>query len=180
MDSASADAARPHDDGADLGDLMHVVFRRLRRRWSAQLEPLGVTPHQVRALRGVAEGAGGGIGSGAEARAASRPVSGPVADDDGGVRLRDLAERLRIAPRSATDVVDQLESRGLVERAADPADRRAVRIRLTDAGRGLLRRVHEARRTEAADFFAVLAPADRAELARLLARVAANPAEGIE
>ena len=176
MDSASADAARPHDDGADLGDLMHVVFRRLRRRWSAQLEPLGVTPHQVRALRGVAEGAGGGIGSGAGARAAS----GPVADDDAGVRLRDLAERLRIAPRSATDVVDQLESRGLVERAADPADRRAVRIRLTDAGRGLLRRVHEARRTEAADFFAVLAPADRAELARLLARVAADPAEGAE
>ncbi len=176
MDSASADAARPHDDGADLGDLMHVVFRRLRRRWSAQLGPLGVTPHQVRALRGVAEGAGGGIGSGAGARAAS----GPVADDDAGVRLRDLAERLRIAPRSATDVVDQLESRGLVERAADPADRRAVRIRLTDAGRGLLRRVHEARRTEAADFFAVLAPADRAELARLLARVAADPAEGAE
>lgn len=176
MDSAPADAARPHDDGADLGDLMHVVFRRLRRRWSAQLEPLGVTPHQVRALRGVAEGAGGGIGSGAGARAASRPV----ADDDAGVRLRDLAERLRIAPRSATDVVDQLESRGLVERAADPADRRAVRIRLTDAGRGLLRRVHEARRTEAADFFAVLAPADRAELARLLARVAADPAEGAE
>ncbi|MGW3945426.1 MarR family winged helix-turn-helix transcriptional regulator [Micrococcus endophyticus] len=176
MDSDSADAARPHDDGADLGDLMHVVFRRLRRRWSAQLEPLGVTPHQVRALRGVAEGAGGGIGSGAGARAASRPV----ADDDAGVRLRDLAERLRIAPRSATDVVDQLESRGLVERAADPADRRAVRIRLTDAGRGLLRRVHEARRTEAADFFAVLAPADRAELARLLARVAADPAEGAE
>ncbi|MFB1427154.1 MarR family winged helix-turn-helix transcriptional regulator [Micrococcus endophyticus] len=176
MDSDSAHAARPHDDGADLGDLMHVVFRRLRRRWSAQLEPLGVTPHQVRALRGVAEGAGGGIGSGAGARAASRPV----ADDDAGVRLRDLAERLRIAPRSATDVVDQLESRGLVERAADPADRRAVRIRLTDAGRGLLRRVHEARRTEAADFFAVLAPADRAELARLLARVAADPAEGAE
>lgn len=176
MDSDSAHAARPHGDGADLGDLMHVVFRRLRRRWSAQLEPLGVTPHQVRALRGVAEGAGGGIGSGAGARAASRPV----ADDDAGVRLRDLAERLRIAPRSATDVVDQLESRGLVERAADPADRRAVRIRLTDAGRGLLRRVHEARRTEAADFFAVLAPADRAELARLLARVAADPAEGAE
>lgn len=176
MDSAPADAARPHDDGADLGDLMHVVFRRLRRRWSAQLEPLGVTPHQVRALRGVAEGTGGGIGSGAGTRAAA----GSVADDDGGVRLRDLAERLRIAPRSATDVVDQLESRGLVERAADPADRRAVRIRLTDGGRGLLRRVHEARRTEAADFFAVLAPADRAELARLLARVAADPAEGAE
>lgn len=176
MDSDSAHAARPHDDGADLGDLMHVVFRRLRRRWSAQLEPLGMTPHQVRALRGVAEGAGGGIGSGAGARAASRPV----ADDDAGVRLRDLAERLRIAPRSATDVVDQLESRGLVERAADPADRRAVRIRLTDGGRGLLRRVHEARRTEAADFFALLAPADRAELARLLARVAADPAEGAE
>ena len=31
-----------------------------------------------------------------------------------------LAERLRIAPRSATEVVDALEARGLVERGPDP------------------------------------------------------------
>lgn len=36
------------------------------------------------------------------------------------IRLKDLAERLRIAPRSATEVVDQLEVKGLVRRDPDP------------------------------------------------------------
>ena len=45
-----------------------------------------------------------------------------------------LAEHLRIAPRSATEVVDDLQERGLVERAPDPADRRATLVRLTEAG----------------------------------------------
>ncbi|MDD0859754.1 MarR family transcriptional regulator [Arthrobacter alpinus] len=55
-------------------------------------------------------------------------LSGGAAEDcapaAGDVRLKDLAERLRIAPRSATEVVDQLEAKGLVRREADPSDRR--------------------------------------------------------
>ena len=34
-----------------------------------------------------------------------------------------------------TNRIDRLEARGLVERTPDPADRRSVRVRLTDTGR---------------------------------------------
>ena len=49
-------------------------------------------------------------------------------------RLGELAEHLRIAPRSATEVVDALAERGLVERRPDPADRRATLVALTAHG----------------------------------------------
>lgn len=143
--------------GADLGELMHAAFRRLRRRWSEQLAPLGLTPHQSRALFAVAR---------AQEPAGEAGADG--ADGVDGVRLKDLAERLRIAPRSATEVVDQLAVKGLVERTADPADRRATRIVLTEAGIELRRQVTEVRRAESGDFFGALAPRDRDELARLL------------
>jgi DNA-binding MarR family transcriptional regulator len=42
------------------------------------------------------------------------------------MRLSELSEHLHIAPRSATEVVDALESRGLVRRRPDPDDRRAT------------------------------------------------------
>ena len=45
--------------------------------------------------------------------------------------MSELAARLDIARRSATSVVDELVERGLVERHADPADRRAVAVVVT-------------------------------------------------
>lgn len=48
--------------------------------------------------------------------------------------MSELADRLRIARRSATTVVDDLVERGLVERVADPRDRRATNVALTPAG----------------------------------------------
>lgn len=150
------------DDGAtpDLGDLMHAAFRRLRRRWSLQLAPFDLTPYQFRAL-GVVGGGGPGMSHADHERAAAE-----------GLRLKDVAERLRIAPRSATEVIDQLEAKGLVERGSDPADRRATRIRTTPAGADLRDAIRRARRREAGDYFSALSAADRAELARLLGRLA--------
>jgi long-chain acyl-CoA synthetase len=49
-----------------------------------------------------------------------------------------LADRLAIRPPSLTAVVDSLVARGLVERMADPGDRRRVGHRLTDEGRRTL------------------------------------------
>lgn len=140
-------------DGGELGELMHGAFRRLRRRWSEQLAPLGLTPHQSRALAAVERGG------------EARQDPGAVCP---GVRLKDLAELLRIAPRSATEVVDQLAEKGLVERTPDPADRRATRILLTERGVSLRGEVAQVRRQEADDFFAVLNLQDQAELARIL------------
>jgi DNA-binding MarR family transcriptional regulator len=51
------------------------------------------------------------------------------------VRLHDLADRLGVSPPTASRAVDALVEHGLLERAPDPTDRRAVRISLTDRGR---------------------------------------------
>jgi DNA-binding MarR family transcriptional regulator len=70
--------------------------------------------------------------------------------------LGQLAAILGVSPRNVTGLVDMLERDGLVERVPDADDRRAVRARLTAAGREKLRTVGEqmleARRTIAADF----------------------------
>jgi DNA-binding MarR family transcriptional regulator len=154
------------DPTPDLGDLMHVAFRRLRHRWSEQLAPFELTPYQFRALQAVGGGAHGHAHGAHGAHGQAHGGHDEV--DTEGLRLKDIADRLRIAARSATEVVDQLEAKGLVERRPDPADRRATRIRLTGAGVGLRDTVREARRREAGDYFAVLSQPDQAELRRLL------------
>ena len=136
-------ADSPADDGtAALGDLLMRAARTLRRRFGAVLAPWDLSPHQARALRVVCTG--------------------------DGVRLSELAEALRIAPRSATEVADGLQDRGLVERAADPRDRRAVVLTATAAGRQVQREVDDARAADAAELFGRLSPADRSALARIL------------
>ena len=79
-----------------------------------------------------------------------------------------LAEHLGIAPRSATEVADALQTAGLLTRSPDPTDRRAVLLTLTGAGLHTVERVRERRRTAAEQAVATLSPADRAELRRLL------------
>jgi len=88
-----------------------------------------------------------------------------------GLRNSQLAEQLRIAPRSATEVVDQLEAKRLVVRTQDPSDRRAWVIALTEAGRELCTVLREDRRVQMNDFFSRLDEDDRRELARILARL---------
>jgi DNA-binding MarR family transcriptional regulator len=135
------------DDGpAELSDLLMRVARAQRRRWRDALAPWDLSPHQARALRVVCE--------------------------RDGVRLSDLAEALRIAPRSATEVADGLQQRGLVERAPDPADRRAVLLRPTDDGRRVRAEVDRARTADSDQLFARLSAADRRRLARLLRALA--------
>ena len=130
------------DDAHQLGDLLMRVARTQRSRWRELLEPWDLSPSQARALR--------------------------VVGHREGVRLSDLAEALRIAPRSATEVVDGLAERGLVERRPDPADRRAVQVGSPrTAGRSSTRWTPPARRPSAS-LFARLSADDRAELARLL------------
>ncbi|MGY1839263.1 MULTISPECIES: MarR family winged helix-turn-helix transcriptional regulator [unclassified Modestobacter] len=125
-----------------LGDLLMRVARTLRRRFIATLAPWDLSPHQARALRVV------------------------CARD--GVRLSELAEALRIAPRSATEVADGLAERGLVARTADPGDRRAVVLVPTEAGRTVQHEVDEARAADSTELFARLSAEDRATLERIL------------
>lgn len=139
------------DDGAGpgeepLSEAFRGVARRLRHATAEALAPWDVTPSQARALGTLRRG--------------------------GDQRAGELAERLRIAARSATEVIDGLAARGLVERAPDPADRRATLVRLTTAGRELADAIRAARGAEAESFFAVLPEPDRAELRRILGLLA--------
>lgn len=129
-----------------------------------QLAPFELTPHQFRAMSAVARAASGVNGEG-------------DSGGEAGLRLKELAERLQIAPRSATEVVDQLQEKGLVERIQDPVDRRATRISLSETGQELQARVRGARRREADEYFSGLSAEDRAQLARILGQLAVDQRE---
>jgi DNA-binding MarR family transcriptional regulator len=97
-----------------------------------------------------------------------------VVAHQGTMRLGELAQHLRVAPRSVTDVVDALESRGLARRSPDPDDRRAQVVELTDDARALVGRIDKARRADAEAYFARLPAGERETLRRILLRLDAD------
>lgn len=56
-----------------------------------------------------------------------------------GIRMTDLARAVVLTKAGLTSLVDRLEQRSLARRTPDPADRRAVRVRLTAEGERLFR-----------------------------------------
>ncbi|WKU05859.1 MarR family winged helix-turn-helix transcriptional regulator [Micromonospora sp. HUAS LYJ1] len=91
-----------------------------------------------------------------------------LAADDARPTQRELAEFLRLDPSQVVALVDGLEQRHLVERHADPADRRANVLVATDAGRDLFARARDAVRAVGIDSLSVVPAQDQARLARLL------------
>lgn len=131
-------------DAADetLSEAFWAVARQLRETSQETLAPWDITPSHLRALR--------------------------VLRRHGPMRLSALSDHLHIAARSATEVVDGLEARGLVERRPDPGDRRATLVEVTEHGASVLDAIRAARGTEAERAFGRLSPADRDDLARIL------------
>ena len=130
------------DQGESLSEAFWGVARRLRHLNRQTMAPWDVTPAQWRAIN--------------------------VLVEHGPLRLGDLAEKLHIAPRSTTEVVDDLERRGLAERHPDPADRRATLVALTAEGQATATAIRTARTAEAERFFGSLSTEDRDHLSRIL------------
>jgi DNA-binding MarR family transcriptional regulator len=141
----------PDPNGADpasdeaLADAFGAVARKLREKSAETLAPWDITPGHLRALRTLSR--------------------------HGTMRLSELSDHLQVAPRTATAVVDALEARSLVRRRADPGDRRAILVEVTEHGAGVLAEIRAARGTEAGRVFGRLTPADRADLARILSKL---------
>jgi DNA-binding MarR family transcriptional regulator len=87
---------------------------------------------------------------------------------------RELAEFLRLDPSQVVSLVDDLQSRGLVERRPDPADRRANVVVATDAGRQVAAAARETARTAEEQVHGQLTRDERQTLTELL-RVLAFP-----
>ena len=83
---------------------------------------------------------------------------------------RRLAEHAATDPMMTSQVLRVLESRGLVTRAADPHDSRALRLAVTEHGARLA--VEAVRLVEAADAEFFRAAGDRGSVLRLLRRLA--------
>jgi DNA-binding MarR family transcriptional regulator len=83
-----------------------------------------------------------------------------------------LAEELAVTPSTASRLCDRLVRKGLVRRREDRQDRRAVRLALTPAGRGLVDAVTERRRTELASLLDGIPATTQRSMARALARLA--------
>ena len=150
-DAAQAGSGPADPAGADpagdeaLADAFGAVARQLREKSAETLAPWDITPAHLRALRTLAR--------------------------HGTMRLSELSDRLQIAPRTAAEVVDALQARDLVRRRADPGDRRAILVEVTERGAGVLAALRATRGTEAGRIFGRLSPADRTELDRILSKL---------
>jgi DNA-binding MarR family transcriptional regulator len=75
---------------------------------------------------------------------------------------------------NVTGITDLLEKEGLVERAADPEDRRATIVRLTAAGRRAFAAMAEEHEHWIVESFKALTGREMATMAALLARLKAH------
>lgn len=127
--------------GFSLSSLGYAVARRFRET----LKPLELEPREFALLRAV------GAAEGQSQRA--------------------LAERLQIPPSRMVAFVDALEGRGLMERRADPGDRRTRALHLTSAGANALQQAFAVALEFERDLCADLADDERERLLDLLGKV---------
>jgi DNA-binding MarR family transcriptional regulator len=115
------------------------------RRWHERLAPIGLDPRAALLLRHVGA--------------------------DEGRTQASLSAALDVPPSRIVGIVDELERRGLLERRANPSDRRARALWLTAGGRKALDELMVVSRAHEADICAGLSERERQVLIELLSIV---------
>ena len=131
-----------------IGFLVGDVTRLLRRAFDERARTIGVTRTQWRMLTTLSR--------------------------HEGVNQGRLAELLDVEPITLCRMVDRLSEAGLVERRADPADRRAWRIHLSDRSRPILDELRSLADGLIEEALAGLTGPDRDQLTNLLERIRTN------
>jgi DNA-binding MarR family transcriptional regulator len=129
-----------------LGFLLSQIGFTSSRRFHQALAPLGIDPRHFLLLRFVAR--------------------------DEGQSQQALGEMMRIPPSRMVAIIDQLEERGLLERRANPNDRRARALHVTRAGREMMARAMQVGIEHERSLGTSLSDAERRELVALLQKVA--------
>lgn len=112
-------AAAPDLDTRPLGNTHRILrlARILEKRLDLALAPLGLSLWQFEVLSTLLTDANGT-----------------------GLLVHQLLPACQLSPAAMTNRLDRLEQAGWIQRVPDPGDRRAIRIRLTAAGRDLVQR----------------------------------------
>ncbi len=131
-----------------LGILITDSARLLRRRFDSHARGLGVSRAQWQVLF--------------------------ILSRTEGINQAGLAEALDVETITVGRMVDRLADAGLVERRADPADRRAWRLHLTDRAHPILAELRIVADQVMGETLAGIDPAEQAQLAELLGRLRVN------
>src|SRR5690606_29981884 len=136
--------AFPHS-GASLGLLFRQVRDAMWARMKLELANLGhdLTFSQYITLKKLAMGTAG---------------------------VTDLARAAEVNPGAMTRLLDRLEAKGLVSRTADPADRRALNIELTESGLAIWQDINKCGERVRERAMAGMSEDERAVLTGLLER----------
>jgi DNA-binding MarR family transcriptional regulator len=139
---------KTHPAAASVGFMLSTLGHAISRRFLRALEPLELHPREFAVLRAV------------------------KAND--GQSQQTLAGRLHIPPSRIVAIVDELESRGLVERRPDSNDRRVWALYVTRRGQTLLDDAFNLVVQHERAISHTLTAKDRAQLLELLNRIAAS------
>ena len=94
----------------------------------------------------------------------------------GPLGMTELSQTLSLAKSSLTGLVNRSEANGLVQRAIDPADTRAVVVSLTPAGAAVAETFYAGTCRRVDDLTKSLSPAERDTLGALLGRMVTDNA----
>lgn len=141
-------ASSSPDPNDSLAFLLAQVGAHASARFADRMAPLGLTSPQVGILQ--------------------------VIQRADGLSQQALGEKLGMYPSRLVAMIDDLETRGWVERRDNPADRRSYALYLTDAGRALFAQVVQVAQEHQDDLCAALDAAEQAQLAEFLRRIAAQ------
>ena len=126
--------------------LLAQVGAQGARRFAEMISEIGMTPADAGLLRKIAT--------------------------DPGVSQQAIAEHLGVMPSRIVALVDELESKGIVERRRSTEDRRNYGLFLTDRGREVLGQISRTAAEHEEKFCAALSKEERLQLTDLCRRIA--------
>ncbi len=90
----------------------------------------------------------------------------------GKISLRELRNRMKLAPSTITPIITSLENDGYIERNIDPNDRRNIFLQLSKKGIEYTNKTHNAIENAVKDYINYMGKEDTEELIRLLTKSA--------
>ncbi len=119
-----------------------------------------------------------------ESQAAPAALTGPQRSvlealvREGGLSLKALSARVRLAHSTASGIVDRLEQRGLVRRVVEPDDRRQTRLVVTPQVQRFVQRAPALMRSPLVDALLRARPSERQAIVRGVETLARLMGEG--